>query len=105
MTDDTRKDEFIKRLDEVKENLTQEETFRYDEVLEGWHKFVQWLGKQNDPEEILKCLVTEVTGKARSVYIDRLRTRYNKRRALYDLRELERYTGQIVSINHLGRRR
>lgn len=97
------KTNIIQRIKETK--ISPQEEAEFFRALENWYSFIGWLKNQRDPEKIFKCLTIEILNKRRSHYLDRLRTRYNKQRALYELRELEKYAGQVISINLIGKRK
>ena len=84
-----------------KSKFSAEEQVLFSAILASWRSFLNWLRACEDEDELFRCLIYEVQNEGRPAFIDRARTRFNKLRALRELKELEEYTGKIISVHYV----
>jgi len=87
--------------DTKKISYTKIERLEFVIALSTWKGFLDWLRSIEDDRKVWKCLMYECENKCRVQFIDRARTRFNKLRAIRELRELEAITGKVISVNYV----
>jgi hypothetical protein len=87
--------------DTKKIDFTVEEKVEYHSALLTWKGFLDWLRSIEDDEKAFKCMHFEIQNKCRPQFIDRARTRFNKLRTYRELKEIEKLTGKVISINYV----
>lgn len=83
--------------------LSKKEEKDISTKLKTWHTFVASITDMSE-DYLLKAMSYEISQACRINIIDRLRTRYNKVRALRELRELEESLGLVISITMVGKK-
>jgi hypothetical protein len=66
----------------------------------SWKVFIEWLRNEEDEDIIREYILWEIQHSNRAQYIDRARTRYNKLRAIRELKELEKLSGQTINVSY-----
>jgi len=77
---------------------TKKRQVDFNTELSTWKGFIDWLRAQNDEVDVKRCMMFEIEHQNRPLFIDRARTRYNRLRAVRELKELEEASGKTISV-------
>lgn len=80
------------------ESGTRKTKVEFSNELSTWKGFIEWLREEEDESVIKACIIYEIKHQNRPQFIDRARTRYNKVRAIRELKELEQLSGKKINV-------